>query len=107
MDNKNEKIKEIIRALAAEYFQRESNGQSMITITDVELRSRGSQAVILATVLPESQEEAAIKFMHRQLGEFRKLVMDKARIMRVPMFDVAIDKGEKNRQRLDAISKTM
>ena len=107
MDNKDAKIKELIRELAAEYFQRESNGQSLITITDVELRSRASRATILVTVLPESQEDAALKFVHRQLTEFREFVMERARLMRVPMFDVALDKGEKNRQRLDAIAKTM
>lgn len=104
---KDEKKKEILRELAAEFFSRESNRQSMITVTGVELQGKGSRAKILVTVLPADQEEKAVSFMHRQLTEFREHVMARARLMQVPYFEVAIDKGEKNRQRLDDISKNM
>ncbi len=104
---KDAKMKELIRELAAEFFSRESNRQSLITVTDVELRNRNSKAVILVTVMPVEQEEAAVGFLHRQLGDFREYVMSRARLMRVPYFEVAVDKGEKNRQRLDDISKTI
>jgi ribosome-binding factor A len=99
----DEKIKELIRELAAEFFSRVSNRQSLITITAVETYARASRAKILVTVLPIDQEEAAVAFMHRQLTDFRDFVMKKARLMRVPYFEVGIDKGEKNRQRLDEI----
>lgn len=104
MDTRDEKLKELIRELAAEFFQRESNRQSLITVTDVRIENKGSKAVILVTVLPESEEEKAIGFMHRQLTDFREHVMQKARLMRVPYFEVSVDRGEKVRQRLDQIS---
>ncbi len=107
MDQASQKIKEIIRALAADFFSRESNRQSLITVTDVEIWSRGGKARILMTVLPEDKQEAAIDFAHRQLTEFRQYVMEKSRIARVPFFEVALDKGEKNRQRLDEIAKNI
>lgn len=100
-------MRELIRELAGDYFARESNRQSLITITNVEIENKGSKARLLITVMPEDQEEAAVSFMHRQLTEFRQYVMGKARLMRVPYFEVAVDKGEKNRQRLDEVSKTM
>ncbi len=105
MEQKDQKMKEVIRELAAEFFQRRSNGTSLITITNIELRSRNSRAIILFTVLPEDQEVAALDFMKRQLGDFRDHVNEHARIMRVPFFDVALDKGEKNRQRIEDIGK--
>lgn len=105
MTQKDLKLKELLRELAAEYFSRESNRTSLITITDVELRSRNSKAIILFTVMPEHQEAAALDFMHRQLTDFREFVNGRARIMRVPFFEVAVDRGEKNRQRLDEVSK--
>ena len=107
MSQKDDKIKELLRVLAAEFYSRESNRTSLITITNVVLRSRNSWATILFTVLPETQEAAAFDFMHRQLSEFREYVGEHARIMRVPFFEVAVDKGEKNRQRLDEVSKRM
>ena len=106
-NQKGEKIKEIIRELAAQFFSRESNRMSMITITDVDLVSHGGKAIILMTVLPEEQEEAALGFAHRQLTDFKEFVQKNSRIARIPFFEVAIDKGEKNRQRLDEIAKKL
>ena len=107
MNQKNEKVKEILRGLAADFFSRESNRQSLITITDVELLSRGGKANILMTVMPESMEKAAIEFAHRQLTDFKEYVSEHSRIARIPFFEVKIDYGEKNRQKIDEIGKTI
>ena len=107
MNQKDMKIKGMIRAMAADFFSRESNRLSLITVTDVEIRSRGATAVILVTVLPENQQESAVEFMHRQLTDFKEYVRTHSKIQRIPFFEVAIDRGEKNRQRLDEISKSV
>jgi len=104
---KESKIKEVIKALAADFFSKESNRKSLITITDVEIKSRGSRAIIMFTVLPEDQEKAALDFMHRQLSDFRGYVTENARMMRVPYFEVKVDHGEKNRQNIDKISNAI
>lgn len=101
------KLKETLRELAAEFFSRESNRTSLITVTDVEILNRGSKARILITVMPENQENAAIDFANRQLLEFKQHVMDHSRIARIPFFEIVLDKGEKNRQRIDEIEKTI
>lgn len=107
-DAKDGRMKEIIREFAAEYFSRVANSfNSLITVTDVELRNRNSKAIILVTVLPASEEEKAVAFLHRQLGDLRDYVMQRAKLMRVPYFEVAIDKGEKNRQRLEDIANNI
>ena len=102
---KDDKLKEMIRELAATYFSRESNRLSLITITDVEIFGHGSRGRILMTVLPTSKEQEALDFAHRQLTEFRQYVMDNSRIGHVPFFEVAIDVGEKNRQRMDELTR--
>jgi ribosome-binding factor A len=107
MGQKDDKIREILRELAADFFSRESNRTSLITVTDVELRSRGAMAKILFTVLPADQEVAAVDFAHRQLADFREYVKDHSRIARIPFFSVGIDLGEKNRQRIDEIDRTL
>lgn len=107
MSQKDDKLKELIHELAAEYFSRESNRQSLITVTGVEIGARGARAKILATVLPVEQEEAAIGFMHRQLTDFKRYVMEHSKIQRIPFFEVELDKGEKNRQRLDEIARNI
>lgn len=104
MSQKDDKIKEILRELAAQFFQRESNGQSLITITNVEIMSRGGRAIILITVLPEDKEADALEFAHRQLTKFKEFVHDNSKIARIPFFEVRIDAGEKNRQRIDELA---
>jgi ribosome-binding factor A len=104
MNQKDDKLKEIIRVLAADYFSRESNRQSLITVTNIDLRNRASKAIILITVLPEEKEQPALEFAQRQLSEFREYVMKHSRVQRVPFFEVRIDSGEKNRQRMDLIA---
>lgn len=105
MSQKDQKIEEIIRALAADFFSRESNRQSLITITGVELTNRGGKATILMTVMPEDKEESAVEFAHRQLTDFKHYVQEHSRLGRIPFFDVRIDTGEKNRQRIDEIER--
>lgn len=107
MNQKDQKLKEILRELSAEFFSRTSNRQSMITVTDVEIQSRGAKAVILVTVLPETMEEKAVEFAHRQLSDLREYVKEHSRIARIPYFEVKIDIGEKNRQRIDEIEKSI
>lgn len=107
MSQKHDKLRDAIRELAAEYFSRESNRTSLITITAVEISPKGNTARILITVMPENQEAAALDFMHRQLSDFKQYVFEHMRIGHVPFFEVAIDKGEKNRQRIDEIEKTI
>ncbi len=107
MEQKDQKLAKIIRELAATFFSRESNRQTLITVTDVNLISNGSRAVIMITVLPENKEDVALGFAHRQLTDFKEYVKDNSRIARIPFFEVKIDYGEKNRQRLDEISKKL
>ncbi len=107
MNQRDSKIREILRGLAADFFSRESNRLSLITVTGIETRSRGGTAVILVTVLPENQEEDAVNFMHRQLTDFKEYVRTHSKIQRIPFFEVALDVGEKNRQRLDEITKSI
>jgi ribosome-binding factor A len=105
MTQKEEKIQEIIRDLVAQYFLRNSNHQSMITITNVKLLGGGGRAIISMTVIPETEEDNALKFARRQLTDLKKYVEDNSRLGRIPFLEIEIDSGEKNRQRIDEIER--
>lgn len=100
---KNEKLKDQIKKFAAEFLQRESNGQSMITVTDVKIGSEAKEATVFFTVLPETKQDSALEFARRQLGEFREFMNEKVKTGRMPFFHFDIDRGEKHRQRIDEI----
>jgi ribosome-binding factor A len=105
--DRDEKLKEIIRETAAEFLQRESNYTSMITVTSVSVSDRGKRATIFFTVLPEDKEEGALGLAKRKRAEFRDYFAKKARLRALPFFDFAIDRGEKNRQNIDEISRSI
>jgi ribosome-binding factor A len=104
--HQDEKLKQMIRELAASFVQLESNGASIITITNVTVADRGSRAKILFTVLPVEKQAVVEEFLKRKRIDFQEFVRSKSRIMRVPLFDFAIDHGEKNRQRADELLAT-
>ncbi|MDP3962506.1 MAG: ribosome-binding factor A [bacterium] len=107
MNERDEKLRELIREVAGEFMQRNSNYTSLITITDVSVSDRGQRATIFFTVLPEDKEKGALDFAKRMRAEFREFFAGKARMRALPFFDFAIDKGEKNRQQIDEISRNV
>lgn len=100
---KEERYREILIALAAQYINVESNRTSMITVTGVEFQSRGRKAVVLVTVLPLEEEQRAIEFLNRKRNDFWRFVERESAVERIPSFSFAIDTGEKNRQRIDSL----
>ena len=103
-ENRTEKMIRVIKEVAADFMQLESNGASLVTITEVRLSKDEKYANIYFTVLPENKEEAVLEFTKRKRSEFKQYVKSKTRLGRIPMFDFDIDLGEKHRQKIDIIS---
>jgi ribosome-binding factor A len=98
-------IAETLAHLAADFFARESNGQSLVTVTRADVSPDLKNVSIFFTVLPEKYEEAALKFAKRNRTEFREYVKKRAMMKFLPTFDFEIDYGEKNRQRIDDLTR--
>jgi ribosome-binding factor A len=104
-DLKREKTTEIIRHLAAEFILREATPASLITVTRVALSDSAKVANIYFTTLPDSEQDTALKFLVRKAPEFKEYARDNSRIGILPELRFQIDYGERNRQRLDEISR--
>ena len=102
---KNEKIKEIIREKAAEFFERESSNVALITVTSVQLLEKGKKAVVYFTVYPNEKEPGALDFAKRKRSSFREFLKEETRLFQLPFVDFNIDLGEKNRQKIDELSQ--
>jgi|SRR3989344_5366009 len=102
---KRARVGKIIHSLAAEFVRDEAGRLSLITVTRVELSPTGKEVKIFFTTLPESKEDTALKFLVRKTPEFKKSMRAKSRIGTVPYVDFKIDYGERNRQRLDELSR--
>ncbi|MFA6608387.1 MAG: ribosome-binding factor A [Candidatus Paceibacterota bacterium] len=92
-----------ILAIAQDFFQRESSGASLITVTRAEVSADMKHATIFITVLPESKEAAALDFAKRMRSELRHKVMKRLPVKVIPFFEVELDYGEKNRLHVEEL----
>lgn len=104
MKHRHEKRTEYIRELISEFIQRESNGSSIITVTRFEMSDKQDVGDFYISVLPETQENAAMDFIKRNLSELRGYVMEKIPAGHIPFFTAHIDQGEKLRRKIDTLN---
>lgn len=107
MEYKHEKMIDEVRKYACDFIQRESNYNSMITVTNVLVSKDFKNATFFVTVFPETQEKAALDFLKRNRGEVKAHIKKHSRLSRLPHIEFELDNGEKSRQRLDEISKNI
>lgn len=103
--NRDERLKGMLRDMAAEFVAREAGKQSLITVTDVAVTPNEKEVTVFITVLPAEKEQAAIDFLNRQASELRAYFKAHAKLRVLPFPKFMIDFGEKNRQRIDELSR--
>lgn len=89
----------LILATAADWITRNSNRNSLITLTRSDMTTDGKKMLIFYTVIPESQERPAHEFLTRHGDDIRNYV--KKKMKREPAwFRFILDTGERNRERV-------
>ena len=100
---RNEKVANRIKELAAQFLGRENNRTSLITVTSANCSPDLKRATIFITVLPVSKESGAFDFVKRKRKALREFLKKNLEIKIIPFLDFAIDLGEKNRQKIDEL----
>jgi ribosome-binding factor A len=103
--NRNERLKGMLRDMAAEFVAREAGRQSLVTVTDVAISPNEKEVTIFVTVLPVEKEQAALDFLNRQARDLRHYFKEHSKLRALPFPVFMIDFGEKNRQRIDELSR--
>jgi len=98
-------VAEAIQHLAGEFFARESNRESLITVTRAEISPNLKSITVFFSVLPEKFEQTALKFAKRSRSDFREFVKQHSKFHPIPTIDFEIDAGEKNRIRVDELTR--
>jgi len=96
-------VAEQIAHIAATFLERESNRQSLITVTRADVAPDLTRATVYFTVMPDTLEDGALGFVKRKRTEFRTYLKKHAHLRRLPFVDFDIDRGEKHRQHLDTL----
>lgn len=100
---RNEKFANRIKELSAEFLAREGNRTSLINVIHANCSPDMKRATIYITVLPIDKEKTALEFAKRKRPELRQFLKKNMPVKIIPFIDIAIDLGEKNRQKIDEL----
>ncbi|MDQ3075723.1 MAG: ribosome-binding factor A [bacterium] len=103
MSERNEKIAQLVKELSATFLGRENNKTSLITVTSCNTSPDLKKATVFITVLPDNKEHDALEFAKRKRPELREFLKKNMQTKIIPFIDIMIDKGEKNRQKIDEL----
>ena len=100
-----DRASELIAHEAANFILREAGNDSLITVTRAVGNERGDRFTVFVSVLPDDKARPALAFLSRQREAFSEHLKKHARLRPLPRVEFALDDGEKNRQRLDELSR--
>lgn len=103
---RQEQVSQQIAQRAADFLQRESNRQSLVTVTRADVSPDLKNVLIYLSVLPASMERDVLHFAKRNRTDFREYLKKHAVLKSLPNIDFEIDYGEKNRQRIDDLTRS-
>jgi len=100
---RNIKVANLIKELGAQFLERENNRTSLITVTSCSVSPDLKRATIFITIFPDKKEISALGFVKRKRKDLRSYLKKNMRIKIIPFIEIEIDKGEKNRQKIDEL----
>jgi ribosome-binding factor A len=89
------KVMQELMKIAQDFFQKNSSGQSMITVTRTDIAKDLKNGTVFITVLPESQEDSALNFAKRMRADLRNQIKKRLPIKVIPFVEIEIDEQEK------------
>ena len=107
MNDRKSKVEQLIKEAVATFVLHEANTDPMITITRVDMSPDLKRALIFFTTIPDGKEQDALIFLKRTATELRKHLKEHARLKRIPHIDFFIDAGERHRQHVDEVFRSI
>ncbi|MFT6361380.1 MAG: ribosome-binding factor A [Candidatus Paceibacteria bacterium] len=98
-----EKLNKELQKAFGTFVERESNRQSLVTITRCDISPDLSNVIVFVSVFPTDHEDQVIKFLNRRKWDAREFLKKKVVIRVIPFVDFQLDFGEKNRQHIDKL----
>lgn len=105
MVRRSVQVEQEIAHMAGDFFARESGVKALITVTRADIAPNFKTATIYVSVLPHTHEKEVLTFAKRARSDFREYMQKHSFFHPVPIVDFEIDYGEKNRQRVDELTR--
>lgn len=98
-----EKLNKEMRKAFGEFIERESNKQSLVTVTRCDTAPDLSNVIVYVSVFPTDAEDKVINFLNRRKYDARTYMKKRVVSRVIPQVNFMIDLGEKNRQHIDQL----
>ena len=106
MARRRVQVEEAIAHHAGDFLAREISVKALITVTRAIMTDDLKQATIFLSVLPENMEAETMKFAKRSRSDLREYIKKHSALHPIPVVDFQLDLGEKNRQRIDDLTRS-
>lgn len=100
----NKMQQELIRHISA-IVTMIAGPQALITVMRTDVSPNFKQATVYISVIPTSEEQKALAFLARHAHEIRSYLKENLATRTIPFVTFDIDTGERNRQRIDELSR--
>ncbi|MGB0925344.1 MAG: ribosome-binding factor A [Minisyncoccia bacterium] len=105
INSKLQSINKEMKKLFADFIERESNKESLVTVTRCEIAADRKNIDVFFSTYPVDQEKKVLAFLNRQKWNARDYMKKRIQTRVIPFVTFKIDEGEKNRQRIDELLK--
>lgn len=105
MVRRHHQVEEAVAHLAGDFLAREVAVKALLTVTHADMPDNYKSATIYLSVLPATMEEQVLKVVKRARSDLRAYIQKHSFLHPAPIVDFEIDLGEKNRQRVDELTR--
>ena len=103
MSHRVEKVTALLTTLVAKALERFIETGTLVTVTNLRVTPNLAKAHVYLSILPDTKADETLSMINERKGEIRTEVAKKSVTKIVPDLVFEIDRGEKNRQRIDEL----
>ena len=102
MVRREDRLNAHFKKLVAEFVNQHANAKiSLVTITDFIIDGDFQTATAYISVFPDSETERVFELLKRRTRDLWQYLKNNSRMQTIPSVTFKIDRGEKNRQRIE------
>lgn len=102
---RKDRVLSTLQKIVAQFLETEGEPGLLITVTNITISKDLRYSTIYLSIFPENKERETLITLDKKKKDLRNFVKIHTRLKTLPFFDIRIDEGEKNRQKIDAISQ--
>jgi len=102
---RKDRILPMLQKNVSNFLEKEGEPGLLITVTKMTISKDFKYSTIYISIFPEQKEGEIFNSLEKKKKDLQNFVKIHTRLKTLPFFEIKIDEGEKNRQKIDAMSQ--